>query len=44
MKSKKQSKLISGMNTKQYIQECIETRGGKDALSEEERKALVKLA
>ena len=32
------------MNTKQFIQEYVEARGGKDALSEDEKKALVELA
>ena len=31
-------------NRKQFIKEYVETRGGKDALSEDEKKALVELA
>ena len=36
--------LNTRMNTKQFIQEYVEARGGKDALSEDEKKALVELA
>ena len=32
------------MNIKQFIREYVEARGGKDTLSEDEKKALVELA
>ena len=38
------SELNTRMDTKQFIQEYVEARGGKDALSEDEKKALVELA
>ena len=31
-------------NRKEFIREYVETRGGKDALAEDEKKALVELA
>ena len=31
-------------NRKQFIKEYVEARGGKDALTEDEKKALVELA
>ena len=32
------------MNIKQFIREYVEARGGKDTLSEDEKKALVEMA
>ena len=35
--------LLSMDNRKQFIKEYVEARNGKDALSEDEKKALVEL-